>query len=401
VAIRACTEQAADACGKGAASSAVVPYGPPGAVTGLAAGAGDSTYRLTWTAADGNGRDIAGYQYSTDDGATWQDTGNGTDTSVTLDGSNGTAYTVSVRGYHGKDDGGAAGAASDAVTVIPYGPPGQVTGLRATSVGDSSFTLAWTAPSGNGRSIAGYQWTKDGGATWTDTGSTATSKSFTATNGTTYTIAVRAYNAESSNTDGAASDPVTVTPYGPIGAPSVSASGGDKKVSFSWSPPADNGLAPYRYEINGGSPTSATSTSVTVACGQSASISVVAVDSQGPRGSAGSASGRADACPAPPASITLHSGSATSQPTCYIRCHYILLDLKNFKGGTYTLKVYYNGESDATSTYSNEHIRAGNTSNWQFGSYAGDYSPGHYFKIRVLMTGPATVDSGWQTFVNE
>jgi hypothetical protein len=111
-----------------------------------------------------------------------------------------------------------------------------------------------------------------------------------------------------------------------------------------------------------------------------------------------------DACPAPPPpSITIVSGSATSQASCSIRCHFIALNLRNITGGSYRLRVYYDGATSPRSTYHNLGVPGGDTNGWQFGSYAGDHGVGSYYTIRVVIdSGPGgPYDSGFQTFVNQ
>ena len=77
-------------------------------------------------------------------------------------------------------------------------PPAAPTGLSATA-GNASLVLSWTAPSyGGSTSITGYtiEYTPSGGSASTaSTGSTATSYTLSGlTNGTTYSVRVRAIN---------------------------------------------------------------------------------------------------------------------------------------------------------------------------------------------------------------
>ncbi len=88
--------------------------------------------------------------------------------------------------------------------------PNAPTDLVVTP-GSGRLSVAFTAPTDDGGSaITGYGWTSDDGATWHDAGTTTSPVSITGlTNGTPYTVAIKAYNA---NGDGAVSDAATGTP---------------------------------------------------------------------------------------------------------------------------------------------------------------------------------------------
>lgn len=82
--------------------------------------------------------------------------------------------------------------------------------------GNARLTVAFTAPSDDGGSaITDYEWTTDGGATWHSAGRTTSPVTITGlTNGTEYTVKLRAVNA---NGNGGASETATGTPVAPAG----------------------------------------------------------------------------------------------------------------------------------------------------------------------------------------
>jgi outer membrane protein OmpA-like peptidoglycan-associated protein len=91
--------------------------------------------------------------------------------------------------------------------------PNAPTSLVVTP-GDARLSVAFTAPTDDGGSaITGYEWTTDGGTSWHAAGRTTSPLTITSlTNGTAYTLQIRAINA---NGNGIASDEATGTPVAP------------------------------------------------------------------------------------------------------------------------------------------------------------------------------------------
>ena len=153
------------------------------------------------------------------------------------------------------------------MSVTPLGPPAAPTSLVATP-GDRSASIAFTAGSGNGAAITNYQYSTDGGSTWTARSPTSATSPIVIsdlTNGATYPIKLRAINSAGT---GAASIAVSVTPAAAPAAPtSLAATPGDGSASIAFTPGSGNGAAisNYEYSTNGGadwtarSPTSAAS----------------------------------------------------------------------------------------------------------------------------------------------
>ena len=185
--------------GPGRASTATAtPRAPPAAPTGLSATAGDGQVTLSWTNPGDN--TIRKYQYSTDGGGTFNHMNGSsytTTTHIVTGLSNGTAYTLALRAVNAIGE----GPASTANARPLWGAPAN---LSAT-LGDRQVTLTWTDP--NDSTITNYQVSTDGGATFTDiSGSGADTTTTTVThlsgapatrlsNGTTYTLELRAANA--------------------------------------------------------------------------------------------------------------------------------------------------------------------------------------------------------------
>jgi titin len=146
-----------------------------------------------------------------------------------------------------------AGASSLLVTVTPRATPGVPTGLTATS-GNASAQLSFVAPTSDGGSaVTGYDVSTDGGTTWSSLTASGTS-TLTATvtgltNGTQYSVQVRAKNAAGA---GAATSGVQVTPLTVPGAPtSFSAIGGDGQLVLHFvAPAADGGTPITTYEAS-------------------------------------------------------------------------------------------------------------------------------------------------------
>ena len=239
-----------------AGSVDATPVPVPAAPANLAAMPANGQAVLTWD--DPNDSSITKYQYRTDAGATFADIGdsNATTTTYTVTGlTNGATYTIELRAVNGTGDG-----AASSVDAMPIAIPNAPENLRATP-GDGQVALAWAAPSDDTIPITGYQVSTDGGATFTEiNGSNATTTTYTVdrltdgtnaglTNGTQYTLAVRAKNDQGS---GLAST-VTARPTAPPAAPAISRVGpAYREVALAWADPNDSTITGYQISTNGG-----------------------------------------------------------------------------------------------------------------------------------------------------
>ena len=216
-----------------------MPAGVPEAPTGVAAEHGNGSAKVSFTASDENGSPVTGYGVTTGPGGT----------TTSCDGSpcdiggltNGTAYTFTVHAINDIGD-GEESAPSQAVTpaTVPD-PPGQVTATR----GDEQIDLSFEAPAFNGgSSITGYEYSLDDGESWNllDTSGTdpVTATLLELSNGTQYSVLLRALNAEGhSDSVGSDATPARV----PDNATGVTAVRGNGQAKVSFTSGANNGSA--------------------------------------------------------------------------------------------------------------------------------------------------------------
>ena len=110
----------------------------------------------------------------------------------------------------------------DPQIIIAITKPDAPTGVSATSGGNASSTISWTAPSDGGSAITSYTATSNAGQTCS---SSTTSCSITGlTNGTAYTFTVTATNSIGTSNPSSASS--AATPAAPVVTPPSSGGGG-------------------------------------------------------------------------------------------------------------------------------------------------------------------------------
>ena len=194
----------------------------------------------SWTAPSDDGGELTDYDYSTDDGATWNSTG-ATSTAYTITGlDKGTEYDVKVRAVNSAGDGTASSTVTKTTdTTVPNAP----TSLSATAdTNGTEIDLSWTAPTDDGgTTITGYQYSTDDGSTYTDTVSTTTTHTITGLDkNTEYTLKVRATNAEGNGTASGSATQTTDTTV-PNAPTSLSLTVGETTANLSWTAPTDDG----------------------------------------------------------------------------------------------------------------------------------------------------------------
>ncbi|MDX6244581.1 MAG: hypothetical protein QOE76_2304, partial [Frankiales bacterium] len=234
--------RASNAIGVGAVSSpaSATPRTVPDAPTAVAATPNTGQADVSWTAPGSNGGSaITGYvasAYSSAGSTTVLASCSTTATACSISGlTNGTAYYVSVVAVNAA---GSSVKSAPAVLVTPVARPGAPT-LSSVTGGNTILSLAFTAGSAGSSPITGYQYQLNGGA-WQSTASTTSPLVLSGlTNGTAYTVTLRAVSAVGT---GALSGTLTGTPYTFPDAPSaVTADGQGSSAVITWAAPNSNG----------------------------------------------------------------------------------------------------------------------------------------------------------------
>ena len=214
--------------------------------------AGDAEIGVAWVAPDDGGAAITDYdvQYRAGVSGAWSSwTHSGTGLSATITGlTNGTSYQVQVRATNsvGSSAWSTAASATPAAIAQPPGVPRSV----SLVVGDGQLLLRWDAPN-TGDAQTGYDIRWSAGAQEIgNTTAAAGDLNFTIdnlTNGTEYTVQIRATNAAGNSAY------VTVRGTPVLAVPGVprnlAASGNDDRLSVTWDAPATGGeVRDYRIE---------------------------------------------------------------------------------------------------------------------------------------------------------
>ncbi len=184
------------------------PATTPSAPTNLSVISGSQQIIVSFSAGQNGGSAITNYQYSINNGSSYTSVSPAQTTSpITITGLvNGTTYSIKLRAVNSIG----AGAESDTITGTPA-DVGSAPTILSTLLGDQSVYLYITNGTLGGSPITNYEYTLDG-STWLalSPADPLTPIQITGlTNGTTYTIQVRAYTAIGSSP---ASNTVSVTP---------------------------------------------------------------------------------------------------------------------------------------------------------------------------------------------
>jgi hypothetical protein len=245
-----------NAAGDGPASASSPSYTPnaiPGVPNAPTGAFGDGEVTVTWTAPPDDGTALTGYdvEISPSTGLAVQSAAS---TSLVWRGlANGTGYTFRVAA---KNAAGSSGYSPASSMVTPAGIPRNVIAPGLTA-GDSTIGATWTQPDPNGDAIQAYQLrpVSDGTAQSVVDVADPTQRAATipASNGSVYTVAIRARNKAGWSTWSPPS--AQVTPAGvPAKVGGVSAADNDTASTLSFAAPSDNGAAisVYKVAVNGG-----------------------------------------------------------------------------------------------------------------------------------------------------
>ncbi len=224
-------------------------------IVGSSAGNGTATVAFAAPGWDG-GSALLGYLYSLDDGKTWSvRSPQSLASPLVLTGlANGQTYTVRLKAYNSLLFQSGPSLASNAVSVTPQGVPGAPT-ITSASAADGSGTIDFRAGSDGGLPIRTYEYSLDGGSSWTARAPEAASSPLKLTglaNGTTYQVVLRAVNAKGA---GAASNVVAMTVLSLPAAPVLSGIGpgdGVARVAFTQAHTGGLPLTGYEYSLDGG-----------------------------------------------------------------------------------------------------------------------------------------------------
>ena len=201
----------------------------PNAPTSVTATGADESATLSFTAAQDGFSAITNYEYRLDGTGAWTPLSPADTTSpVTIPGlTNGTAVGIELRAVNAMGD----GAASSSVNVTPISTP-RVPRSVSASAGNAQITVQFTDPvSDGGSAITNYQYSLNGGTSWTSMSPATTSSPLTITglsNGTTYQVSIRAVNGQGGGT---ASSALSVTPRDPSASSGDSGSSGSSSSS--------------------------------------------------------------------------------------------------------------------------------------------------------------------------
>ncbi|MEO5744867.1 MAG: fibronectin type III domain-containing protein, partial [Terracoccus sp.] len=302
------------------------PQSSPGAptITSVSTGAGAAT--VSFIPGYSGGGTITDYEYQLGEG-TW--TSGGTTTSpLSITGlADGTAYTVAIRARNSAGSGSASQLSGFSTPDVPGAPDVAITR------GDTTLSIAYTPGSPGGSTITGYQYTVDGGSSWTTATTASPIVVGALANGTTYQVSVRALNAIG---DGNASTPQDATPATVPSAPGIvghTVAGSDSQLSAGFTAPASDGGSPitgYEYSTDAGatwrlrddrgalsSPlvisTLSSDGTTTLVNGTTYSVELRAVNAVGSGLASDLETGIAGTVPASPAITTIVAGSGSLQ----------------------------------------------------------------------------------------
>lgn len=242
-----------NAAGLGIASEnvRVAPLTVPSAPVVSSVAMRNSFALITFSVASNGGSPITAYEYSLNAGISWTSASSLTNPMRIAGLRNGSSYSIIIRAVNNAG----AGDSSATSAIAPIGPP-DAPRITTLTPGDQTLEVAFVDGATSGSPITGYEYSIDGGNTWPSAG-LATASPFTITgltNGTVYTVRIRAVNA---NGSGTSSDPVVSKPYTVPSAPvitQIDVDGNDATLAYT--APASNGgqaITSYEYSIDSGS----------------------------------------------------------------------------------------------------------------------------------------------------
>lgn len=239
------TVRATNAIGTSVASNGIsgTPATVPGQPTITAMSRADRSLTATVSFTTNGGSSITGWEYSTDGGSTWATATQTasplviTNLSSNLSGRlvNSTAYPVAVRALNAQGTGVASATVTSAPSTTPVAPTVALTPMNQAA------QVAYALSGDGGSPITAIEYSLDG-TNWTNSGSLASPFTISGlTNGTAYSVQVRADNVIGNGTASAAA---SVTPRTAPDAPSaVAAASNTASADVTWTAPFSGGSA--------------------------------------------------------------------------------------------------------------------------------------------------------------
>jgi hypothetical protein len=342
---------------------------------------------VSWTAPANNGDAVKQYYLSVFENGNKVKTLTVTGTSQAVQDLNPESsytFTVQAENKAGKSPVSPQSAAEPA-----YGTPDVPGGVQASNPGDHKADVSWNAVSSSSFRGPGhrYEIRANGGAA-TRLGD-VTSYAYTGlTNGTSYTFQVQACNQYICSEWSAPSN--AVVPYGLPPKPSITAVGGDRKVTFSWDARATNGRD-TTVRVTGAVTSTAKEGTASADAGYSdrKEACVVVRDSEGQE-ARDCAAATSDVQPDPRAWVS--RGSKIPGPTSGCgtgECWYFVVNTQDFNPGTYNIGCQdYDGSWGTFATDDNVRLPAQGQA--QTICYYGETQ-----RVRVTVNGKAYEDRSW------
>jgi len=229
--------------------------GPPDAPTSLSVSAGNQSVSVSFTEGSDGGSSITNYKYSINNGSTYTACSPAvTSSPIVITGlTNGQSYSIKILAVNENGD----GTPSNTVTATPHTIPDAPSNISASYNGSGSVSISFTPGSNGGDTITNYQYSLDGGSTFSPFSPTdAISPVIISglTNGETYIIEIKAVNSSGA---GIASSSVEYTASGIPDAPtSISWTdlyNGTISVSFTSGSDEGSAITNYQYSLDDGS----------------------------------------------------------------------------------------------------------------------------------------------------
>lgn len=236
----------------GSIETSAVATTTPNAPTSLLATAGTGQISVAFTYGVTGGSAITNYKYSIDGGATYTACSPVDIISpIVITGLSNIAYSVMLKAVNENGE-SVASTASNSVT--PPTAPTAPTALVATAA-DAQISIAFTEGLPGSSPITNYKYSTDGGTTFTACAPAQTISPILITgltNGTAYSMKIRAINA---NGDGKSSSLIVSTPGTPSAPTDIVATHGNTQISVAFTASATDGgfaISNYEYSTDGG-----------------------------------------------------------------------------------------------------------------------------------------------------